>query len=144
MKVVNYLRDLLKMPESKYSVERVSFYGRNDSNLILCIPHYVRQLICYLHIDFRILAQVQSELNWQVSVISFYNNQCFTWTSELLLPILSPWISLNISLWCASSKVIVAILLEVAMTWLAVFVSKFSSTWISLSTVSSLMCALKI
>ena len=77
---------LSKMPESKYSVERVSFYGRNDSNLILCIPHYVRQLICYLHIDFRILVQVQSELNWQVSVISFYNNQCFTWTSELLLP----------------------------------------------------------
>ena len=86
MKVVNYLRDLLKMPESKYSVERVSFYGRNHSNLILCIPHYVRQLICYLHIDFRILVQVQSELNWQVSVNSFYNNQCFTWTSELLLP----------------------------------------------------------
>ena len=144
MKVVNYLKDLLKMPETKHSVERVSFYGRKYSNLILCIPHYVRQLICYLQIDFRILVQVQSELNWQVSVNSFYNNQCFTWTSELLLPILSPWISLNISPWCASSKVIVAILLEVAMTWLAVFVSKFSSTWISFSIVNSLMCPLKI
>ena len=66
-----------------------------------------------------------------------------TWTSELLLPIFSLWNSLDISPWCAS-KVIVAVLLEVAMTWLAVFVSKFSSTWISFSIVNSLMCPLKI
>ena len=70
---------------SKKSLQNQSILWRE----FLFMAEIIRTWFCASlipHIDFRILVQVQSELNWQVSVISFYNNQCFTWTSELLLP----------------------------------------------------------
>ena len=50
------------MGDSKHSVDSVSFYGWNYSNLILCIPHCMGQLICYLQVHFRNLLQFESEL----------------------------------------------------------------------------------
>ena len=50
------------MGDSKHSVDSVSFHGWNDSNLILCIPHCMGQLVCYLQVHFRNLLQFEIEL----------------------------------------------------------------------------------
>ena len=87
---------------------------------------------------------------WKWTKLKFANTSLYdskqysTWASELLLPIFSPWISLDISPWCASSNLILLVLWEVVMTWLTVFVAKFSSTWISPMTEYSLTCAYTI
>ena len=84
------------MGDSKHSVDSVSFHGWNDSNLILCIPHCMGQLVCYLQVHFRNLLQFEIELIQSCKYFYFFiqNNilpelqRCFF----LFFPVESLWI----------------------------------------------------
>ena len=70
------------MGDSKHSVDSVSFYGWNDSNLILCIPHCMGQLVCYLQVHFRNLLQFEIELIQSCKYFYFSLLALPIWNSE--------------------------------------------------------------